>query len=62
MAKLGSMLILKGLISQEQFDLAMKESRKTGEVIGKTLVRLKFITQEQLLETLSEQLGLKFYF
>ena len=61
MAKLGSLLIEKGLISQEQFDIAMKESQKTGEIIGKTLTRLKFITQEQLLETLSEQLGLKFY-
>ncbi len=61
MAKIGSLLIQRGLISQEQFDIAMKESQKTGEVIGKTLLRLKFITQEQLLEMLSEQLGLKFY-
>ncbi|MCX5686694.1 MAG: GspE/PulE family protein [Candidatus Omnitrophica bacterium] len=61
MAKLGSILIEKGLISKEQFDIAMKESQRTGEVIGKVLLRLRFITQEQLLEVLSFQLGLKYY-
>ena len=61
MAKIGSLLVSKGFISEEQLDLALKEARKTGEILGKTLLRLKFITQEQLLEALSEQLGLKFY-
>jgi len=61
MAKIGSLLVSKGYISQEQLDMALKEARKTGEIIGKVLLRLKFITQEQLLEALSEQLGLKFY-
>lgn len=61
MAKIGSILIDKGLISKEQLDMALKESQRTGEVIGKALLRLKLITQEQLLEVLSYQLGLKYY-
>jgi len=62
MPKIGDILIKRGLITQEQMDLALKESmRSGGEVIGKTLVRLKFITQEQLLKVLAEQLGLVFH-
>jgi len=62
MPKIGEILIKKGLIAQEQMDAALKESARCGgEIIGKTLVRLKFITQEQLLQALAEQLGLTFY-
>ncbi len=61
MAKIGSLLISKGYITPEQLDIALKEAHKTDEIIGKTLLRLKLVTQEQLLEALSEQLGLKFY-
>ncbi|UCD14903.1 MAG: type II/IV secretion system protein [Candidatus Omnitrophota bacterium] len=61
MAKIGEILIQKGLITSQQLEAAMAESRKKGEVIGKTLVRLKFVTEAQLLEVLGEQLGLPFY-
>lgn len=61
MAKLGEILIQQGLIKPEQLVLALEESRKSGEVIGKTLVRMKLITQENLLRALGEQLSLKFY-
>jgi type II secretory ATPase GspE/PulE/Tfp pilus assembly ATPase PilB-like protein len=61
MAKIGSLLVSKGLITQDELELALKEAHKTGEIIGKVLLRLKLITQAELLEALSEQLGLKFY-
>jgi len=61
MAKIGEMLVQKGLITPEQLLLAIGESRKSGEIIGKTLVAMKLITEEQLLKTLGEQLGLPFY-
>ncbi len=61
MAKIGEVLIKKGLITQEQLEVALKESQRTGEVIGKILVRMSFITQEELLSGLVEQLSIPFY-
>lgn len=61
MAKIGDLLIKKGLITPQQFDMAAQESQRSGEIIGKTLVQMKLITQEQLLEALSEQLGLGYF-
>jgi len=61
MSKIGELLVQKGMISAKQLDTALTESKKSGEIIGKTLVRLKYITQEQLLETLAVQLGLTYY-
>ena len=61
MAKIGDHLIQKGLITREQLEVALKESKKAGEVVGKTLLRLKMLTQEQLLEALGEQLGIPYY-
>jgi len=61
MSKIGELLVQKGLISTKQLDTALTESKKTGEIIGKTLVRLRYISQEQLLETLAVQLGITYY-
>ena len=61
MAKIGELFLQQGLITPEQLEIAVKESQRTGEIIGKALVRMKFITQAQLLEILGQQLGLVFY-
>ena len=61
MAKIGELLVQKGLITPQQLEIAVKESQRTGEIIGKALVRMGFITQEQLTEVLAQQLGLTFY-
>jgi len=61
MAKIGEHLIEKGIITHEQLDIALKESQKSRELIGQTLIRLKFVTQEQMLMTLAEQLGLVYF-
>jgi type II secretory ATPase GspE/PulE/Tfp pilus assembly ATPase PilB-like protein len=61
MAKIGELLLQKGLITAQQIALALNESKKAGEMIGETLVRLNFITRKQLLEALAEQLGLSYY-
>jgi type II secretory ATPase GspE/PulE/Tfp pilus assembly ATPase PilB-like protein len=60
MLKLGELLIKKGVITQGQLDLALREHNKTGELLGKALVRLGFISEEQLLMTLAEQLSIQF--
>lgn len=61
MAKIGEILIQKGLITSQQLEIAMAQAREKGEVIGKTLIRLNFCTEKQLLEVLGEQLVLPFY-
>ncbi|MCK9604127.1 MAG: Flp pilus assembly complex ATPase component TadA [Candidatus Omnitrophica bacterium] len=61
MAKIGELLLQKKLITPDQLQLALKESQKTGEILGKVLVRMKLIKQEQLLELLADQLGLVYY-
>lgn len=60
MLKLGELLIKKGVISQGQLDVALREHGRTGELLGRALVRLGFITEEQLLMMLAEQLAIQF--
>jgi len=59
--KIGEVFVEKGIITAQQLETALKETKKSGEIVGKTLVRLGFITQEKLLEALAEQLCLVFY-
>jgi len=54
---LGDILIEKGLINEDQLKMALKESKIDSSPIGSTLVKLGFITIEQLKETLSAQQG-----
>jgi type II secretory ATPase GspE/PulE/Tfp pilus assembly ATPase PilB-like protein len=61
MAKLGDIIIQRGWVTSEQMEEAYRESQRRGEVIGKTLLRMKLLTEEQLLSALAEQLGLTFY-
>ncbi|HAJ56317.1 MAG TPA: hypothetical protein DCL35_00945 [Candidatus Omnitrophica bacterium] len=60
MLKLGELLIKKGVINQGQLDVALREHSRTGELLGRALVRLGFITEEQLLMMLAEQLSIQF--
>ena len=60
MLRLGEILIRKGIITSEQLETALAEGKKTGEFVGKLLVDMKFITEEQFLEAVAEQLDLKF--
>jgi type II secretory ATPase GspE/PulE/Tfp pilus assembly ATPase PilB-like protein len=59
--KIGEILVERGTITREQLEAALQESRKTGEVIGQALVRLKFIGKDTFMEILAEQLGIVFY-
>jgi type II secretory ATPase GspE/PulE/Tfp pilus assembly ATPase PilB-like protein len=58
--KLGEILIEKGIASPQQIDMALKESKRTGEVLGKVLVKTNIISEKQLLEVLGDQLDLEF--
>ncbi|MDP3143651.1 MAG: ATPase, T2SS/T4P/T4SS family [Candidatus Omnitrophota bacterium] len=59
--KLGEILVNKGYITKAQLDQGLIDSGSTGEILGKTLMKLGFITEEKLLMALSEQLGLVYY-
>lgn len=55
--RLGEQLIDEGLISKEQLARALAESKQTNTPIGSVLVRLGYISINQLRETLSKQQG-----
>ncbi|MCG5053152.1 MAG: type IV-A pilus assembly ATPase PilB [Myxococcales bacterium] len=57
MSRLGELLLRDQLISPEQLELAQEESRKSGERIGHSLVKLGAIQEENLTHFLSRQYG-----
>lgn len=57
---LGKLLVENHLITQEQFDKALEEQKATGEKLGRILIDLGFVSQEQLLELLSQQLQIPY--
>ena len=61
MAKIGELLIQRGMINEGQLARAVEESRRSGEILGRVMVRMGFIEQGQLLSVLAEQMGLACY-
>ncbi len=58
--RIGEMLINKKLITPQQLKTALEEQRKTGELLGRTLVKMGYLKEEQFLPVLSEQLNIPF--
>jgi len=58
--RLGDILIANGAIDQEQLKTALEIQRHNGNRIGQILMDEKFITEEQLVEALREQLGVEY--
>ncbi|MFA5143636.1 MAG: ATPase, T2SS/T4P/T4SS family [Candidatus Omnitrophota bacterium] len=58
--RIGDILVKKGFTTQERLKMAVEEQLKTGEALGRILVRLKFVTEKQMLEALAEQQGMLF--
>ena len=56
---LGELLIKKGLITKEQLDEALVETKATGAPVGSTLYEMGYITLTDLKAALSEQTGYK---
>lgn len=54
---LGEMLVQKRVLSDDQLRIALLEQRKSGNPLGKELVRLGFVSEGTLREVLSENLG-----
>ncbi len=56
--KMGEMLLKANLITQEQLKKALEEQKKTRERIGTILVRLGYITDDELLTFLGRQFNI----
>src|SRR5258706_10026420 len=55
MSRLGEMLLKRSLISREQLATAITEQQQQGGVLAAHLVRLGFVTDEQLVEHLQRE-------
>lgn len=58
--KLGEILMAKGLISSEQLKAALEEQQKTGEFLGKILLKKNQLKEKDLLEALSEEFNIPY--
>lgn len=54
---LGELLTRSGVISERQLKEALKEQGRTGARLGKAIVSLGYVTDEEVTEALSRQLG-----
>ena len=58
--RLGEVLVQQKLLSQEQLALALEEQKRSGRKLGRTLVELGFVTEEQISEALARQLNIPY--
>jgi type IV pilus assembly protein PilB len=58
--QLGALLLEKGLVTTEQLDRALAERKAAGGLLGETLVRLRYIFEDELARVLAEQFGVPF--
>ncbi len=55
---IGSILLERGLISDEQLEQAIAEQNRTGERLDHLLVRLGFVTSGEVIEAIGQQFSL----
>ena len=55
---IGTILIERGLISEDQLDEAIREQKRTGERLDHVLVRLEHVAQDVVLEAIGRQLDM----
>ncbi len=58
--RLGDLLIDHKLISQAQLEQALSDQKKSGQKLGHALISNGYLTEDQMLEALSEQLKIPF--
>src|SRR5260370_29624844 len=55
--RLGELLTKASLITQDQLKDALKVQKDTGSKLGETLIKLGFVSEEDITECLSQQFG-----
>ena len=58
--RIGDLLIAHKIISQSQLEAALAEQKKSGRKLGKVLVENGFLSEDQLLTFLSQQLSVPY--
>jgi len=58
--RLGTLLINRGYLTQEQLAGALAESKLTGDLLGVVLLREQLIFEDELARTLSQQLSIPY--
>jgi type IV pilus assembly protein PilB len=55
--RIGELLVMNGIITEEQLGLALKEQARHTKKLGEIMIESGFITERQLVEALEFQLG-----
>jgi len=58
--KIGDILKAKGLITDKKLDIALIQSKITGDLLGDVLVKLGFLSAKERGQILAEQSGIEF--
>ena len=58
--RLGEIFISKGLVNQEQLEMALAEQRTSGKFLGEVLIQLGFTNEDNLLKVLADQFNSRF--
>lgn len=58
--RLGDLLLRRGLIGPAELERALAESAATGALLGRVMIRRKFIFEDELARTLADQLDLPY--
>ena len=58
--QLGELLLGRGLISEEQLEMARHQASQRGRSLGRIVIEMGFVTEAGLVSILAEQLGLEF--
>jgi MSHA biogenesis protein MshE len=58
--RLGDLLVQEGVISEAQLTHALDEQKRLGFKLGRTLIELNFLSEDQLLRFLSQQLNIPY--
>lgn len=58
--RLGDLLVSKGLLEEEQIPLVVEKQKETGEKFGETVIEMGLVTEGDLIDALTEQLGVEY--
>ena len=58
--RIGDLLVRNKVISEQQLQRALEEQKRTGRKLGRTLIELGYLDEDQLLAFLAEQLHIPF--
>jgi MSHA biogenesis protein MshE len=58
--RLGDILVGQKVVSQEDLRLALEQQKRTGRKLGRVLVELGFVTEDQICEAIARQLNIPF--